>query len=91
MAKFVLAVLYQSGNRLKVFSNPEGIQVNSRWRALRDAHGSSKKRILTLKGSNPGPRVRPFQGQTFFCRRSVGVAKRLPTAINLHPSGMMRS
>ena len=70
-----------------MFSNPEGIKVNSRGRALRDAHGGSEKRFFTLKGSNSSGNV-TLSGTGIFPCLPVGVAQRSLTAINLHPSGM---
>ncbi|MBA2525445.1 MAG: hypothetical protein H0V18_06620 [Pyrinomonadaceae bacterium] len=42
-----------------MFSNPEGMKVNSRGRALRDAHGVSERSFLTLEGQTVLENVTP--------------------------------
>ncbi len=69
------------------FRIPKGfksIAVGERWR---DAHGGVEKRSERVKQS---PKTVTPSGSDFFFRLSVGGPQRLPTAIDLNPSGMMR-
>ena len=66
--------------------NPEGIRVNSRGRALRDAHGGPDKDSDPERVKH-GAKCDPFRVRLSLSRIR-GIAQRSPTAINLHPSGM---
>ena len=49
---------------------------------------SIEREILTLKGSHSPSRFDPFRVRISLSIRSVGVAQRSPTAINLNPFGI---
>jgi len=66
---------------------PEGLKLVAVGERCATPTDSSKRVILTLKGSH-SRLFDPYQGQENILTSSVGVAQRSPTAINLNPSGI---